>query len=166
MIGRNLIAVALVLSLCGFQVVPGEKPKPDQPQNEREAQTALPQSTNPLWRQLGQCGVDYDPRSGLYAIHVTDQVKALADTQLEANGFILPLDGGDKTKHFLLSKRTPVCMFCPPGEPNEVIEVKSKSALNWVDDMITVKGRFKLVNDGEKGVFFLLEQAEQVSRKN
>ena len=166
MMTRSLIVAALILSLSGFEVVSGEKPKPDQPRDERQAQSALPQSKSPLWTKLGKCRVDYSSRTGLYSIDLTDEVKALADTPIEANGFILPLDGADKTKHFLLAKRTPVCQFCPPGEPNEVIEVNSKTAVDWVDDPVTIKGRFKLVNEGEKGVFFAMEQGELVAHKH
>ena len=132
---------------------------------ERQAQAALPQSHSPLWQTLGKCKVDFDTQSGIYSIVLTDAVKAMNGQQVEANGFMLPLDGSDKTRHFLLSRRTPVCLFCPPGDPNEVIEVKSAKTLRWVDAAITVKGRFVLVNDGEKGVFFLLEDAEQIKGK-
>ena len=162
---RPLLSFFLVLALSGFQVVAGDKPKPDQPQDERSAQGTLPQSTSPLWAKLANCRVDYDQHKGLYSIDLTGEVKALAGTSIEANGFILPLDGADKTKHFLLAKRTPVCLFCPPGEPNEIIEIKTKSTVDWVDEAVTVKGKFKLVNDGEKGVFFLMEDSELVRRK-
>ena len=163
---RSLISVALILMLSGFEVVSGEKPKPDQPKDERSAQSTLPESKSPLWAKLGKARVDYDQRKGLSSIDLPKDVKDLAGQNIEANGFILPLDGADKTKHFLLAKRTPVCLFCPPGEPNEVIEIQSKKEVDWVDDAVTVKGRFKLVNDGEKGVFFLMEEAELVHHKS
>lgn len=162
---KILIAVVCALTLSAFQQVAGEKPKPDQPIDERQAQSALPQSKSPLWGKLGKCRVDYDSRRGLYAIDLTPEVKALDQQTIEANGFIMPLDGADRTKHFLLSRRTPVCLFCPPGEPNEIIEVRSKVMLDWVDDPVTLKGKFKLVNDAEKGVFFLMEEAVLVPGK-
>ncbi len=163
---RFVVSLALILALSGFQEVSGPKPKPDQPQDERSAQGTLPQSKSPLWSKLGKSRVDYDQRKGLYSIDLTKEVKDMAGQTIEANGFILPLDGADKTKHFLLAKRTPVCLFCPPGEPNEIIEVQTKTTLDWVDDPITVKGKFKLVNDGEKGVFFLMEDAELIHNKS
>jgi hypothetical protein len=165
MIIRLAMSLCLLLVLSGFEVVK-DKPKQDEITGERQAQNALPQSKNPLWTKLGKCRVDYDQRKGIYSIDVTEDVKALNGQTIDANGFILPLDGADKTKHFLLAKRTPVCQFCPPGEPNEVIEVKSKKALDWVDDPVTLKGKFTLINDGEKGVFFLLEDAELIRNKS
>ena len=166
MIYRLTAAVIMVLSLSAFQVVDGVVPKPDQPSGERQAQNKLPQSKSPLWTKLAQCRVSLDSRQGTYSITVTDEVKSLAGQTINANGFILPMDGNEKTKHFLLAKRTPVCMFCPPGEPNEVIEVKSKTPMEWVDDAITVRGRFSLVNDGEKGIFFLIDGAELLQGKD
>ena len=165
MIHKFLIAATCILSLSAFQQVTGEKPRPDQPQDERQVQGGLPQSKSPLWGKLGKCRVDYDSRRGLYSIDVTADTKTLDQQIIEANGFILPLDGADRTKHFLLSRRTPVCQFCPPGEPNEIIEVRSKAVLEWVDDPGTIKGKFKLVNDAEKGVFFLMEDAVLVPHK-
>ena len=162
---RLFAAGLLVVALSGFQVVEKDKPKPDQPNDERQVQSGLPQSKSPLWTKLGKCLVNYDPHKGLYAIVLTEEVRAMGEQTIEANGFMLPLDGADQTKHFLLAKRTPVCQFCPPGEPNEIIEVRSKKPLDWVDDPVTVKGRLKLINDAEKGVFFLMEGAELVQRK-
>jgi len=73
---------------------------------------------------------------------------------------VLPLDGSDHTKHFLLTRRTPVCMFCPPGEPNEVVEVFSPRAIVWTDKLVTVTGPLSLINNGEKGMFFRISDAQ------
>ena len=43
-----------------------------------------------------------------------------------------------------------------------MIEVRSKKAIAWGDDLTTMKGRFKLTNDREKGIFFALTDAEPV----
>ncbi|HEY0265209.1 MAG TPA: DUF3299 domain-containing protein, partial [Rhizomicrobium sp.] len=93
-------------------------------------------------------------RSGLYSIAVTPEVKALAGTPVTVNGFVLPLDGSDHTRHFLLTRNTPVCMFCPPGEPNEVVEITAPKPIPWTDKIVTVTGPLALINNGEKGMFF------------
>lgn len=165
MIGRFGGAIVMVLALSAFKVVDAPVKTQNEITAERQAQTNLPQSKSPLWQKLTQCKVTLDDKKGLYAIALTPEVKAMAGQMVEVNGFILPLDGSDKTKHFLLSKRTPVCMFCPPGDPNEVVEIWSNKAVNWGDAPITMKGRFDLVNDGEKGVFFVLKDAELASGK-
>ena len=90
-------------------------------------------------------------------ISVTPEVKALAGQTITLNGFVLPLDGSDHTKHFLLTRRTPVCMFCPPGEPNEVTEVVAPHPIVWTDKIVTVTGPLSLINKGEKGIFFKID---------
>jgi len=131
-----------------------------QPADERAAQNGLPQSHDLLWSKFLKCKVGYNNRTGLYSIAVTPEVKSLAGHTVTASGWVLPLDGSDHTKHFLLTRRTPVCMFCPPGEPNEVAEVISPRAINWTDKIVTVTGPLTLINNGEKGMFFKISDAQ------
>ncbi len=125
-----------------------------QPADERAAQAQLPKSQSPVWAKFLKSKVRYDNRSGLYSIAVTPEVKALAGTPVTVNGFVLPLDGSDHTRHFLLTRNTPVCMFCPPGEPNEVVEITAPKPIPWTDKIVTVTGPLALINNGEKGMFF------------
>ncbi|MEI9989476.1 MAG: DUF3299 domain-containing protein [Rhizomicrobium sp.] len=125
-----------------------------QPADERAMQDRLPKSHDALWSKLLDSKVAYNNRTGIYSITVSPQIKALANRQVTASGWVLPLDGSDQTRHFLLTRRTPVCMFCPPGEPNEVAEVVSPTPIAWTDKLVTVTGQFSLVNNGEKGIFF------------
>lgn len=158
-----LLLLPLVLLVEGFQLTePQAVPPPDQPPDERSSQDKLPQAKDPLWAKLAHCPAKFDNKTSLYTISLIPDVKALDGKTVTIKGFVLPLDGSDKTRHFLLTKRTPVCMFCPPGEPNEVIEVTSKAPVDWADDMVTVRGRFTLVNDGEKAIFFALRDADPV----
>ena len=160
---RALAALMLVLPLAAFEISePKAVPAPDQPLGERSSQDSLPQSHHPLWDTLAAAKTDFDTKTGIYSIKLTDEVRAMDGAQVVLSGFILPLDGADKTRHFLLSKRTPVCLYCPPGEPNEVVEVRSKKPIAWVDDQVSLRGRFKLVDDTEKAIFFAMDGAEPV----
>ena len=125
-----------------------------QPIEERKLQDQLPQSQSSIWQEFAKCKVGYNNASGLYSIAVTPDVKALSGQTISVSGFVMPLDGSDHTKHFLLTRRTPVCMFCPPGEPNEVVEVLSPHSIPWTDKMVSVTGPLSLINNGEKGMFF------------
>ncbi len=125
-----------------------------QPADERAAQAALPKSHSPVWAEFMKCKIGYNNQNGLYSIAVTPEVKALAGTSVTVNGFVLPLDGSDHTKHFLLTRNTPVCMFCPPGEPNEVVEIVAPKPIEWTEKIVTVTGPLTLINNGEKGMFF------------
>ena len=130
--------------------------------SERQAQKTLPQSTDPLWTTLRACKVGYNGKTGLYSLRPTAQVKALVGQTVKVRGFTLPLDGTDKTSHFLIGVNTPVCFYHPPGDPNEVIEVVSDHAITWTDKPATVEGVFSLIDNGEMGVFFKMVKARQI----
>ena len=125
-----------------------------QPADERAEQDLLPKSQSPVWLQFLKCKIGYNNQNGLYSIAVTPEVKAMAGQTITVNGFVLPLDASDHTQHFLLTRNTPVCMFCPPGEPNEVVEVEAPHRIVWTDKIVTVTGPLSLINKGEKGIFF------------
>ncbi|MEA2813655.1 MAG: uncharacterized protein QOI93_1352 [Rhodospirillaceae bacterium] len=131
-----------------------------QPAAEAMAQKLLPKVRDTLWSKLIKCEVSYDEKKDVYSIQVTPDVKALDGQTVTVRGFILPMDGSDRTKHFLVSRNTPVCMFCPPGQPNEVVEVRSTRAIEWTDKIATVTGKLSLINDGEKALFFKIENAQ------
>ena len=152
---KSLLLPLVVLLLTGMREEKRIlKSPPSQPGDERAAQDRLPMSLNPVWRKFLACKVGYNNQTGLYSIALTPDVKALAGKVVSLNGFVLPLDGADRTKHFLLTRRTPVCAFCPPGEPNEVVEIVSSKPIPWTEKMVTVTGPVSLINNGEKGMFF------------
>ena len=156
--------LGLAAGLTGFtQKKPAKTPCAD-PElcAERQSQQGLPRSGDPLWSRLHACAVGYNSKSGLYTLTPTPQVRAMAGTIVRVKGFTLPLDGSDKTSHFLIGINTPVCFYHPPGEPNEVIEVTSVRAIDWTEKPVTVEGVFNLMNNGEMGVFFKLDKARVV----
>lgn len=51
-------------------------------------------------------------------------------------------------------------MYCTPGQPNEVVDVRIKRAIAWTENIVAVTGKLKLMNDGEKALFFKIENAE------
>lgn len=131
-----------------------------QPPDEAAAQSRLPQAHDELWRKFVDCKLGYNEETGIYSIHLTREVKALDGKTVTLRGFVLPMDGSDRTSHFLLSRNTPVCLYCPPGQPNEVVEVESPKAIDWTDKMVSVTGKLHLVNDQERAVFFKMENAQ------
>jgi hypothetical protein len=131
-----------------------------QPVDERAAQNGLPKSSDPLWLKLVKSKVSYNEKSGLFSIAVTPEIKALNGQTVSVSGFVLPMDGSDRTKHFVLTRNTPVCLFCPPGAPNEVVEVVSPRAIAWTAKMVTVTGQMSLINNGENALFFKIAAAQ------
>jgi uncharacterized protein len=131
-----------------------------QPLDEIAAQRGLPRMQDAVWSKLVKCKLDYDEENGTYSIKATPEVKALDGKTITLRGFVLPMDGSDRTSHFLISRNTPVCMYCPPGQPNEVVEVYTSHPIAWTEKPVSVTGKFTLINDQEKAIFFKVENAE------
>jgi len=130
-----------------------------QPLGERAAQQSLPQSHDTLWATLQHTVITEDTKQGIYTARHPADVKALVGKKLTIQGFMLPYTTDLQIRHFLLTRYTPVCFFCPPGAPNEVIDVKVEQPVKWEDKLYYVTGTFAIENDGEKGLFFRLDNA-------
>jgi hypothetical protein len=161
----GLLILSLLAFIANLQTAPAwaqaaGQPAAGQPRDEAAAQKWLPKVKDALWTKLAACKVDYSDKNGTFSIAVTPEVKALDGTQVSVRGFILPMDGSDRTKHFLVSRNTPVCLYCPPGQPNEVVEVTSPRAVEWNDKAVTVSGKLRLINNEEQALFFKIETAE------
>lgn len=164
---KRMIVASAISCLAAMTAAPswsfdpksGGIPPSARPPNEMAAQKALPKVRDELWGKISKSTVDYNERDGTYSIRLTPELRALDGTVVTLRGFVLPMDGSDQTRHFLISRNTPVCMFCPPGEPNEVVEVRADRAVAWTNKIVSVTGHFKLINDQEKALFFRIENA-------
>jgi hypothetical protein len=157
---KKLLIVLGGLFLCGFTAEQGS-PSLTQPLAERRAQDKLPKSTDPMWDVLGKTKIHLNEKKGLYSATFPPEVKALVGKQVTIVGFMLPLEATEKFHHFILSKRTPTCPFCPPGEPNEIVDVWVDTPIAWNEDIVRVTGTFELMNNPELGLFFKLAKAQR-----
>ena len=130
-----------------------------QPADERKAQQALPQSKDPMWEKLAKTKISFDDKKGLYSATYPEEIKAIEGKPFAINGFMMPLEATETFNRFILSRRPPSCPFCPPGEPNEIIEVFTQKPTKWREEAITVSGTFGFTNQQELGMFFTLKQA-------
>lgn len=159
---KPIVALAVIFLLCGFSK---QDSPAGQPRTERKAQDALPQAQDDIWKIFAKCKVHLDQKKYLYSIDYTPEVKAMEGKPLTISGFMLPLESKEKFTHYLLSKRTPTCFFCPPGEPNEIVEVFSKKPVTWDEGIVAVSGTLKFTNNPEKGMFFQIPDGEMLNMK-
>ncbi|MDE1153350.1 MAG: DUF3299 domain-containing protein [Micavibrio sp.] len=143
-------------------ITPDDSAAAAQPADERAAQDALPKSTDNMWTQLNNTKVKLNEKTGMFDMNYGDSVKALAGKKLAITGFMLPLEGGETQKHFLLCKRTPTCPFCMPGGPTEVVEIYSEKPITWIDDMVRIEGDLTLLPPNENGMLYQLKNATEV----
>lgn len=90
-----------------------------------------------------------------------DQMALNQKTQ-RIQGFMMPLDPGEKQKHFLLSSVPLTCAFCLPGGPESMVEVKTKTPVKYTMEPVVVEGRFLVLNDDSYGLYYRITDATSV----
>lgn len=87
---------------------------------------------------------------------------ALNEKTQRIQGFMMPLEPGEKQTHFLLSSVPLSCNFCVPGGPESMVEVKTKTPVQYTLDPVTVEGRFAVLNDDPYGLYYRITEAAAV----
>ena len=88
-----------------------------------------------------------------------DSVAALDQKEVKIQGFMLPLESGEKHVFFILSAVPPTCSFCMPGGPEAVVEVHAKRGLAYTDNAVMVKGKLAVLKNDPTGIFYRLTEA-------
>ena len=81
-------------------------------------------------------------------------VQALDKKSQRIQGFMMPLDAGEKQKHFLLSSVPLSCSFCLPGGPESMVEVKTKKPVKYSMEVVVVEGQFAVLKDDPYGLYY------------
>lgn len=87
-------------------------------------------------------------------------VQALDARAVKVQGFMLPLEPGDRQRHFLLSAVPTTCSFCVPAGPEGLIEVRASTPVRYTVDAITVQGRLAVLRDDPYGLFYRVVDAQ------
>jgi len=138
------------------------------------AEPASPPGANPMqtvkpleerkdvvsWKLLGQ--VELVKAKDRYVPQFSGNVSALDQKEVKLQGFMMPLEMGDRQSHFLLSAVPQTCAFCLPGGPEQMVEVKMKTPVRYGFDPIVVSGRLAVLKDDPTGVYYRLTDAVPV----
>ena len=89
-------------------------------------------------------------------------VMALNQKSQRIQGFMMPLDPGEKQKHFLLSSVPMSCSFCVPGGPESMVEVKTKTPIKYSLEPVVVEGVFAVLKDDPYGLYYRIVDATPV----
>jgi uncharacterized protein len=87
---------------------------------------------------------------------------ALNQRVQRVQGFMMPLDPGEKQTHFLLSAVPLNCGFCTPGGPESMIEVKTKIPVKYSMEPVVVEGNFQVLVNDPFGVYYKIADASPV----
>ena len=87
---------------------------------------------------------------------------ALNQKSQRVQGFMMPLDPGEKQKHFLISSVPLSCSFCLPGGPESLVEVRTKTAVKYSLEPVVVEGKFSVLADDPYGMYYRMSDAVAV----
>jgi hypothetical protein len=151
------VAVAMPLFAQAVTTVPpGGLPSA----NEFSAQILPERAGVVSWRTLAQ--VSSVKQGNKMVPEFSKDILALDKKETRVQGFMIPLDVGDKQKRFLITAVPPHCSFCLPAGPDAVVEVVAKTAVKYTFDPIVVAGRFSVLKDDAAGLLYRLADATQV----
>lgn len=87
-------------------------------------------------------------------------LQALNNQTVKIQGFMLPLEPGDKQRHFLLSSVPTSCSFCVPAGPEGLVEVKTRNPVKYTLEPVVVEGRMAVLNADPYGMFYRVTEAQ------
>jgi len=109
------------------------------------------------WRLLAQ--VELIKVKDRYQPQFAAGVAALDAKEVKIQGFMMPLEMGDKQSHFILAATPQDCAFCMPGGPESLVEVKAKSPMAYGVAPVVLSGKLAVLKDDPTGVFYRLTDA-------
>ena len=91
----------------------------------------------------------------------TSQLALNQKTQ-RIQGFMMPLEPGEKQRHFLLTSVPMTCGFCVPGGPESMVEVRTRTPVAYSLEPVVVEGKFQVLLDDKYGLFYRVTDAASV----
>lgn len=149
-----LLLLALAFPVAAqHQPPPGADPSQFQPLPERKDVLS--------WKTLAQ--VELVKVKDRYVPQFSQGVASLDQKEVKVQGFMMPLQVGDKQSHFVLSAMPVTCSFCMPGGPEALVEVKTKQPVKYSFEPVVVKGKLSVLKDDPTGVFYRVTDAVQAN---
>ena len=109
------------------------------------------------WRVLAQVELIKQDRKMVPKFE--SAVTALDGKMVKVQGFMMPLDIGDKQRRFLLVAAPPHCAFCLPAGPDAMIEVRAKSDIRYGFDAVALSGKLQVLKDDPAGLYYRIVDA-------
>lgn len=89
-------------------------------------------------------------------------VQALNNQTVKLEGFMMPLEPGDKQRHFLLSSVPTTCSFCVPAGPEGLVEVRTRTPVKYTMDAVLIEGRMAVLSNDPYGLFYRIVDASPI----
>ena len=109
------------------------------------------------WKTLGE--VKPVKQKDKFVPEFAKAISALDKKEVSIQGFMMPLDMGEKQARFILSALPPSCSFCLPGGPEQMIEVQAKTPVKYGFEPILLTGKLAVLKDDPMGLYYRLTDA-------
>jgi hypothetical protein len=160
-IGAALAALAISAALPAYAQAVTTVPQSGMPSANDFSAQILPERAGIVsWRTLAQ--VSPVKQGNKMVPEFSKEILALDKKDTKVQGFMIPLDVGDKQKRFLLTAVPTHCSFCLPAGPDALVEVVAKTPVRYTFEPIVVAGRFTVLKDDSAGLLYRLSDATQV----
>ena len=109
------------------------------------------------WKTLG----DVKPvkQKDKFVPEFAKAISALDKKEVKLQGFMMPLDMGEKQQRFILTALPPSCSFCLPGGPEQMVEVQAKAPVKYGFEPILLTGKLAVLKDDPMGLYYRLTDA-------
>jgi hypothetical protein len=156
-----LAAAGAVLTAGPARAVTGDIPAVGLPSASDYGLQLLPERAGVVsWRTLAK--VEPVKKDGRMVPSFAADILTLDRKDVRVQGFMIPLDIGDKQKRFLIAAVPPHCSFCLPAGPDAVVEVHAKAPVRYSLEPIVVSGKFEVLKDDPAGMLYRLTDAEMI----
>lgn len=113
------------------------------------------------WKTLAQ--VELVKLKDRFVPQFSSNVAALDKKEVKLQGFMMPLEAGERQSHFVLSAVPTTCAFCLPGGPESLVEIRTRQPVKYTFEPIVVSGRLAVLKDDPTGVFYRIVDAVQAN---
>ncbi len=121
----------------------------------------LPQRTDVIAWSLLTAVTTKNEKNKILPVFGVQQLALHQKTQ-KIQGFMMPLEPGERQRHFLLTSVPLTCGFCLPGGPESMIEVRTKTPVKYSLEPVVVEGKFLVLNDDPYGLYYRITDAVAV----
>ena len=163
---RSLAWIVAALVACpapamAFTDAPKEDPGPRQ---SAQQQMELPEIKGVVsWKTLAE--VTPVKQKDKFVPSFSRGISQLDKKEVKLQGFMMPLEIGERQKNFILTSTPPGCAFCMPGGPDAIVEVQAKTPIKYGFEPVVLSGKFSVLKDDPTGLYYRLTDAVPVVSK-
>ena len=157
--------LVLALAVAALPAAAFSQGPPSQPNHPQLGAPVAPELLKPLpdvkgvvsWSTLAQ--VQPVKVKDRVVPQYADGVLKLNATEVKLQGFMMPLEMGDRQKQFVLTAMPQSCAFCLPGGPEQLVLVQAKVPVKYTMEPVILSGKLAVLKDDPNGLYYRLDDA-------